>query len=271
MDAVTGDAASEKRATAEEKLERGFSARYQGDINNARNQSANIPPTQSCSLFLTNLPAGTTEKVLLDALSLQGKFGRVMQTHVTPAGEDDRFPTAAAKLIMAARAEAERVYELVSAGLFAIQGAVIKAVWNRVLAAPEDGPEYFSRTLVIQGPHEVAGVHRLDGFLRGMVKYDTQDVYVLRERKDERTIVWVFGSFRAQAQVARMAIKRRWPGLNVKFGPDPLDVGACAFGKYLLQVNGTGERPPVVAAAPVGGDHGRGGQQYGGGEDGSWF
>lgn len=50
----------------------------------------------------------------------------------------------------------------------------------------------------------------------------TQDIISLNEDKEERLLKWTFASFYAQAQVARMALMKKWPNFHIRWGPDPM-------------------------------------------------
>lgn len=202
MDTVRG---ASPRFTAEEKIRAGFSWRYRGDINNPKNSSAGISPEENCALFLTNLPAGTTEKILLDALGIHAPFGRVHATSIAPA-TDNRHSTACAKLAMFGREEAVRVFDFVNAGDLRIAGRTIGIAWNNNRSPIQtDIADTASRVLEIHGPREVVDIHRLSRFFEDNLKYQTQDITVLNEDKEERLIRWAFCSFRAQGAESRVA------------------------------------------------------------------
>ncbi|KAJ4416733.1 hypothetical protein N0V85_002148 [Neurospora sp. IMI 360204] len=71
---------------------------------------------------------------------------------------------------------------------------------------------------------EVVDVHKLNHCFEANLKYQIQDITVLKEDKEERLIRWTFYSFRAQAQVARKALRAEWPGLHIRWGIDPMAV-----------------------------------------------
>ncbi|KAK3501418.1 hypothetical protein B0T13DRAFT_525571 [Neurospora crassa] len=221
MDSVQG---LEPTFTAEEKVRAGFSWRYKGDIRNPKNSSLGIAPDDNCALFLTNLPAGTTPKILLDALGIHAPFGRVYATSIAPP-TDGRYKSACAKITMFFREEAVHVFQFITGGNLKIARRIIAVVWNSNRSAPQtDLPHSASRVLEILGPIEVVDIHRLSRFLGANIRFDTQDVTTVREDKDERLLRWTFCSFRAQAQVARKALRAEWPGLHIRWGIDPMAV-----------------------------------------------
>ncbi|KAK3351112.1 hypothetical protein B0H65DRAFT_568069 [Neurospora tetraspora] len=221
MDSVQG---LEPTFTAEEKVRAGFSWRYKGDIRNPKNSSMRIASDDNCALFLTNLPAGTTPKILLDALGIHAPFGRVYATSIAPP-TDGRHSSACAKIAMFTRQDAVCLFQFIAARNLKIAGRTIAVVWNSNRSAPQtDLPHSASRVLEIHGPVEVVDIHRLTRFLESNIKFDTQDITVVREDKHERRIRWTFGSFRAQAQVARKALRAEWPGLHIRWGIDPMSL-----------------------------------------------
>lgn len=126
---------------------------------------------------------------------------------------------------MFTRDAAERMYDFISKGRLVIAGYRVRVTWNRILVAEYPGPVYLSRTLVIEGGKDVVDIHKIGEFLKRNLTFETQDVRVVDESVTQRKIEWVFGSYRAQAQVAKMALKSQWEELSIRFGADPVDVG----------------------------------------------
>jgi hypothetical protein len=205
----------------------GFSPNYQGDISNPANRPADIPPHLNYSLFITNLPGATTVKILLQELTTHGPFDKIYTSHVTPPDPSQGFTTASAKLTTFTRPGAERLYRFIASGRLILGHHRALVVWNRIMVGPQPLPQHYSRVLYIRGPKNVVDGHALDRFLREQcgIRFHTQDVFVAGESADERAMVWQFGSYRAQAETARVALRARWPGLVVQFGEDPCAVG----------------------------------------------
>lgn len=265
-----------------QKIHLGFSPNYKGDATNIKNRSANIHPSQSTSLYLTNIPNGCSVKHLLDALTLHGPFGKVWQVYISPGTRENGYSTNAAKVAMFTREGAEKIFAFVKRGGLVMGGLVARVVWNRVLVPEQErkGSPYLSRVLVIEGDKEIVNFENLDRYFRESIVYQLQDVKTLEETGDDekgeadgekemggdkkkedsedvgqreqdeqkgqgrgdclagkqggveqqkkkgtRKMEWVFGSYRAQAQTAKMALKRRWPELSVRHGIDPVAVG----------------------------------------------
>ncbi|KAH7632797.1 hypothetical protein B0T09DRAFT_395024 [Sordaria sp. MPI-SDFR-AT-0083] len=186
--------------TAEERLSHDFSLRYKGDITNP-NSLLGISPEDNCALFLTNLPVGTTDKILLDALGIHALFGRVYATSIAPTTYVGGHSSAScAKIVMFNREYAVYLYHFNYARNLRIAG----------------------RTVGIRGPVEVVNVHRLSPLFNANLKYDTQGVATVLEDNHQRVLRWTFCSFRAQAQAARKLLRSTWPSLHVRWGIDPM-------------------------------------------------
>ena len=213
------------QSTPEERVARGFSANYRGNIDIEKNRAANIDPAYNCSLFLTNLPAGTNEKILLDAITLQAPFGRVMVTSVQHPRPEEGKVNAAGKITFATRKEAENLFQFVWNGKLVIGGMTIHVSWDRNMVAPTTHAPHVTRVLEITGRKDHVNVHWLDSFFRSKCAFHTQEVYITAEKGDERTIEWLFGSVRGQAEAARMALEKDGKYrsvLHVRYGIDPI-------------------------------------------------
>lgn len=217
--------------------ERGFSPRYQGNIFNTLNESANIPDSQNCSLLITGLPSQITVKKLLDSIMALGPLGKVSTTTIMRRPEDHFHPSPAARLSMWDRVSAERLFTAIENQKLAISGKTPKAYWDKIrVPAQSHLPAKMSRVLFISGPSHIVDVEKIYDFLNERMLYQTQRVVVIEESFKDRQIVWVFGSFRAQAQTARMALSRQWPFLRFRWLRDPMDIGANDTFKGLYDV-----------------------------------
>jgi hypothetical protein len=205
----------------------GFSPNYLGNTANPANRSADIPPELSCSLFIANLPAATTVKILLQELTTHGPFDRIYACHVTEPDPSQGFITASAKLTTFTRPGAERLYRFIASGRLILGHYRAQVVWNRNMVGSQPLPQHYTRVLCIRGPKHVVDGHALDQFLREQcgIRFHAQDVFVTGEGADERVMVWQFGSYRCQAETVRVVLRARWPSLVVQFGEDPCAVG----------------------------------------------
>lgn len=211
--------------TPEEKIAKGFSWKYEGDINNPKNSSSGVPTDQNCAVFLTNIPNGVNEKILLDALGIHAPFGRVYATSVTSPAHGSIFHMACANITMFDRESAVALYDFVRSRRLVIAGRTIDVAWNKNRSPTQSKiPKSASRVVEILGPVEVVDYHRLSEFLQKNILFQTQDVTVIREDDKERLIKWTFCSYRAQAEVARQALRRQWPGLHIRWGIDSMSV-----------------------------------------------
>lgn len=226
-----------------------FSPNYLGSIANPANRAADIPPQLNCSLFITNLPGATTVKTLLQTISTHGLFDRIYACHVTEPDPSQGFTTASAKITTFTRSGAERLHRFIANGRLVLGDHRAQVVWNRNMVRPQALPQDYTRVLCIAGPKAVVDGHALYEFFRQQcnIRFHTQDVFVAGESADERAMVWQFGSYRAQAETARVALRARWPALVVQFGEDPCAVGIQGRPGRLagLNVDQDGQQAPL--------------------------
>lgn len=104
-----------------------------------------------------------------------------------------------------------------------------------------------SRSLVIRGPKDIVDVHGVYRFLSSKMKFQTQDVYVAEVNAEERVIEWVFGSYRGQAQTARIVLRTEYPKLIFRFGEDPMAVAFADRTEAHLTVVPTAISPAAKA------------------------
>jgi hypothetical protein len=205
----------------------GFSPNYRGNIELDRNKSADIAPHLNCSLFVMGLPPGITTHELLSCIK---NCGRVYATHINPPEPDKGHRTCAAKVIFFDRESAERMYNRSRAdGGFRVLGYPDRAcvVWNRIRTGAQDGPRHQTRVLQISGPPEIVNERGLTAYFQTKLDFQIDSIIDRGGSAERRLIEYRFGSYRCQAEAAKMALAREMGDLHVKvwFGPDPCDVG----------------------------------------------
>jgi hypothetical protein len=99
---------------AMELMLKGFSPNYRGDPDLARNQSADIPPDQNCSLFMVGLAPNLTTHELLAGIR---DCGRVYATHINPPAPEKGHAFSAAKLVFFERKSAGKNFSIPSKSL----------------------------------------------------------------------------------------------------------------------------------------------------------
>lgn len=208
------------------KMLAGFSPNYQGNIHLARNRSANIPAHQNCALFIVGLPPQAT---ITDVLATVRNAGRVYATHLNAPEPDRGHLTSAAKIIFFERQGAERFYNQHAPSGLRIPGYPdfsARVVWNRIRTAASDSPRHYSRVLVIAGPACFVNPFRLTTYFQSKIEFDIDEIVDRGGNADRRLVEYRFGSFRCQAEAAKMAITRELTelGVQVWFGRDPCDV-----------------------------------------------
>lgn len=208
-----------------ERVSRGFSRNYRGNIHNPNNQPQPDLGDENCSVFIRNLPASLTVKGLLDAIMEIGPFGKVW--HVAMMAPDERHLLASARVNMRDRKGAEALLSAIEQGKLVICGLRAGAIWDRLGRGPKDERAwYLSRCLVISGPPHLVDPHKIHEYIRDKILFQTQRVSIMRESDHEREIRWWFGGCYAQSQAVKLALNARWPtALRVRFGEDPIEVG----------------------------------------------
>ncbi|KAI1745114.1 hypothetical protein F4680DRAFT_467319 [Xylaria scruposa] len=206
-----------------------MSRNYRGNPLSPRNQSANIPPEQSTSVWITNLPPDCN---YADLLGMVHDAGKVYAAVISPPG--DKFITSAAKIVFFDLEGRQRFEARANAGRFSVGAYVPRVRPNRILTEAQPvGPE--SRILHITGPDSIVNQHVLLDYFRRWCAFDIE--YVQRWPLEDRnvTMVWAFASYRCQAERVFAAIRDIraynlhspgrgiWDSVVVRFGRDPCD------------------------------------------------
>ncbi|KAB5532568.1 hypothetical protein GE09DRAFT_1251374 [Coniochaeta sp. 2T2.1] len=220
------------QAKAYEKMLAGFSPNYQGNIYIPRNRSANIPDNENCALFITALPPTVTITGLLATIR---DTGRVYVTHINQPEPENGHSTCAAKIIFFERRAAERFYDRHILGGLVIPGHPgyrARITWNRIKSAAPAHPKNYTRVLLIAGPATFADPAFLTSYFKSKFDFEIDEVFDRGSKGDRRLIEYRFGSFRCQAESAKMALGREMEaqGVQVWFGPDPCDVNPAEKG-----------------------------------------
>ncbi|KAH6856387.1 hypothetical protein B0I37DRAFT_74682 [Chaetomium sp. MPI-CAGE-AT-0009] len=219
-------------------LLRGFSPNYRGDPALARNQSAAISAEENCSLFLVGLAPDLTTN---DLLSNIRSTGRVYATHINPPDPARGHAYSAAKIIFFERAAAEHFYATYSTTGYATRRHPhlrARVRWNRVRSGEVDIGGSRSRVLLVSGPRAVADEAFLRAYLDTKLTYQT-DAVIYRGASDDGARVLLefrFGSYRCQAEAARMALMREFRDVGVVcvYGELCALLGLfCAWGLWL--------------------------------------
>lgn len=206
-----------------EKIQKGFSPNYKGNIRIPRNRSAEIAPEENCSVFVVGLPARLDTHELLS--HVRG-VGRVYATHINTPEPDRGHYTCAAKIIFFERAAAERFYLKCQLRGFIVRGHPARVLWNRIRTAEQQDYNWRvkSRVLIVSGPREFVNENALTAYFRTKFEFQVDAVITHTKGTDTALVEYRFGSYRCQAEAAKMALSREH-GLLVKtwFGRDPCD------------------------------------------------
>lgn len=167
-----------------------------------------------------------------ELLAFRG-VGRVFASHINAPEPDKGHPTSAAKLVFFGRGDAERFHAVYAATGFPVRGHVGRVIWNRIRAGAHVGPSYLSRVLLVSGPPAVVEAEALLAFFRRKFDFTLEAVKVWADGRGAAAasgaatgtalVEFRFGSYRCQAESAKMALAREMGALGVRcrFGADP--------------------------------------------------
>lgn len=222
MDAIARGSGSQNFIS---RMSQGFSPFYCGDVMLERNRSADITDSENCSLFLLNLPPTLTTNQLVAAIGSMGRTGRIYATHINPPEPDRRHYTCAAKVIFFERGAAAHFFELTQSppGLV-VDGYVVKVKWNRIKTAEQAKPWDASRVLFIVGRPGFVNPYALTVYFDSKLQFQVDKIIIHDDGGEGRDAIveYRFGSFRCQAEAAKMALAREKDGeVRCYFGPDP--------------------------------------------------
>ncbi|KAB5523890.1 hypothetical protein GE09DRAFT_1257647 [Coniochaeta sp. 2T2.1] len=211
-----------------EKMLAGFSPNYRGNIHIPRNKSADIPDNHNCGLFITGLPPTVT---ITELLATVRDCGRVYATHINGPEPENGHYTCAAKLIFFERKAADIFYQRHMFGGLTIAGHPgyrARVTWNRIKSAEPPYPKNVTRVLMIVGPSVFVNPDSLTAYFKSKFDFEVDQIFDRGSMGDRRGVEYRFGSFRCQAEAAKMALAREMAdqGVQVHFGPDPCDVGS---------------------------------------------
>ncbi|KAI0021585.1 hypothetical protein F4780DRAFT_789907 [Xylariomycetidae sp. FL0641] len=205
---------------------------YRGDAANPRNQSAEVPAGQNCSVFIGVLPPDCSYNDLLSNIK---DCGKVYACHIS--GPADPVPTAAAKVTFCDREAVNRLLIQQSQGRFWVRGLAPHVRINRVSVAPHD--TVATRVLHITGPQSLLHPDVLKPVFENMAQfdYDIEGSSMRPGTEGGRPCLELrFSSIRVQSTNAKRAIERQkertdlpedemllWKDVTVEYGRDPCD------------------------------------------------
>ncbi|POS73128.1 hypothetical protein DHEL01_v208478 [Diaporthe helianthi] len=227
---VFGAAKNSVRAdesNAPSKVALGFSPEYHGDPSLPRNRSANIPDELNCSLFLVNLPPALTTHRLIAAIHAMGPTGRIYATHINAPEPDRKHYGCAAKVIFFELTAARAFYKACEERGFAVDGFGVRVMWNRIKTAQQDHARTTTRVLLIGGDPGFVNPTTLTEYFCTKLQFQIDCIIThsdgLKGDNTDAVVEYRFGSFRCQAEAAKMALVREHPGVRCFFHCDPCD------------------------------------------------
>lgn len=227
---------SKRPLTEADKMYRdlkGISHAYQGDSTNPANESADVPDSENCSVWITNLPPSCTYRDLLGAIAAHHP-GKVYASYISPpsAQGPDHLPSrghSAAKVVFYWAFSAQQLIYIANNNGFWVRGFPARVVPNRIRAAPQPFDNTTTRCLDIEGPADEVNRPYLDSVWNDFFSFDTENVAVVREYIGVtgfpmRRLIYRFGSHRAQAVAAMHYMHSYMPHVAVTYAADPCDV-----------------------------------------------
>lgn len=211
------------------KIQHGISPNYQGDPTIARNHSANIPQSQNCSFWIVNLPPRVTTHELLSQIR---NIGRIFACVINAPQPERGHCTAAAKVVFFDLWAAQRFYAVATRSRLVVGGYRVRVNLNRIRSAEAAGPGNRTRVIILKGDPSFVNEPTLTRWFSERFKFEIDEVitHVLNEHIGH--VEYRFGSWRCQAETARVAIirdlgydgqtpKSECPVWEMKFGLDP--------------------------------------------------
>ncbi|KAI0486690.1 hypothetical protein F4859DRAFT_466554 [Xylaria cf. heliscus] len=220
------------------------SVNYRGDLNNPRNQSANIPEAENCATWWTNLPPDCTYQMLFDSMRHVGPVSHAVIN--PPVGIHN---TSAAKVEFFDRASVDRLLNQANnghiRGHIRVGGRIPHITLNRVRvaahsnAAPVEHGNYGqgSRVLQVIGDPQIVRQDTLEAVLANpqhRVIYGLERAQTIIRPDGFNCVEFRFASYIVQAARARdvlMAQKQKrelseeeralWECIVCIFAPDP--------------------------------------------------
>ncbi|KAI1277329.1 hypothetical protein F5Y07DRAFT_398584 [Xylaria sp. FL0933] len=198
------------------------SSNYRGDLRNPRNRSANVPDTENCATWWTNLPPNCTYQMLFDSMRNVGAVSHAIIN--PPVGVHG---TSAAKVEFFDRASVDRLMEQTKnghiRGHIRVGGRIPYIIMNRIKVAAHSRavPNHQgikgcgSRVLQVYGDPQIVRQGILEALLSAgphKVIYGLEGAHTFTRPDGVQCVELRFASYTVQAARAHdifMAQKRR--------------------------------------------------------------
>ncbi|KAL1896971.1 hypothetical protein Cpir12675_002551 [Ceratocystis pirilliformis] len=192
-----------------------FSDNYRGE-RTLRNCSAVIDDSVNCSLWITNLPPAVSHNELLS--EIRG-IGRVYATVINPPNASSGHSTSAAKIVFFERNAAHAFFVKANHAGFVLRGFQARVSWNRIKSSEQANSRSKSRVLVLTGFSEVVNEEFLMQWFSQRFKFEVDKVVPIIDTGVWAKLEFRFGSYRCQAEAAKMAIAREFKASGVMTAP----------------------------------------------------
>ncbi|KAI1427607.1 hypothetical protein F5Y12DRAFT_791879 [Xylaria sp. FL1777] len=222
------------------------SSNYRGDLSNPRNKSANIPDTENCATWWTNLPPDCTYAMLFDSMRHVGAVSHAVinppvGVHGTSAAKVEFFDRASVdRLMMQSRNGHIR-------GHIRVGGRIPHITLNRIRVSAHSNAVpvhhgnggHGSRVIQVIGDRQIVHVENLEAVLaspNSRVIYGLERARTSTRTDGSRCVEFRFASYVVQAARARTIFlgmkdgsnlpeseRALWEGVTCIFGPDPCE------------------------------------------------
>ncbi|UNI19271.1 hypothetical protein JDV02_005465 [Purpureocillium takamizusanense] len=209
-----------------------FSVRYKGMHTTKNASNDTLPDRLNCSIWITNLPQDITYAELLESV---GSRGRIFCSFInSPDGV--KFHTAAAKVVFFKPGPAQRLRDEAAHPGFYVRGHRTRITLNRIKSSEVPVAGRNCRVLIITGRDDFVNEQTLREWFDRRIVWQGDGVIELIHARGRTVLEWRFGSYRNQAEMAKLALEKDRPvGLeHVEFGFDPNEVGADDMSSYAI-------------------------------------
>ena len=209
-----------------------FSTRYGGQHIESNASADHLLPVENCALWLTNLPPRISYNKLLG--SIRG-FGRIWCTYIN---EPDSYEhvTAAAKVVFFKPKAATAFLKAswVPETPLMIDGYRIKVSHNRIKYPEKMHDHDESRVLMVTGHPKLVNEKTLTEFFENRFMFQMDRVRMLAQSDYRNVLEFSFGSYRCQAQMAKLALEKDQPeGFEkAEYAEDPCEIAGESWAAW---------------------------------------
>ncbi|KAH8758324.1 hypothetical protein F5883DRAFT_565931 [Diaporthe sp. PMI_573] len=156
-----------------------------------------------------------------------GPTGRLYATHINAPEPDRKHYGCAAKVIFFELTAAKAFYQACDERGFTVDGFGVRVMWNRIKTAQQEHARSTTRVLLIGGDPSFVNPTTLTEYFCTKLQFQIDCIIThgdgLKGDNTDAVVEYRFGSFRCQAEAAKMALVREHPEVRCFFHCDPCD------------------------------------------------